>query len=86
MQKPPRPLQFRETSPEPEPGFLLQKWIQKGLKTAFAFFRPLVSNIHPKNGIAQSNEAVLSPIPTIPAKEGKSQTDPIPAVFLQTML
>ena len=84
--KPPRPLQFRETSPEPEPGFLLQKWIQKGLKTAFALFRPLVSNIHPKNGIARSNEAVLSPVPTIPAKAGKTKTDPIPSVFLQTML
>ena len=63
-----------------------QKWIQKGLKTAFAFFRPLVSNIHPKNGIARSYEAVLSPIPTIPAKAGKTKTDPIPSVFLQTML
>ena len=84
--KPPRPLQFRETSPEPEPGFLLQKWIQKGLKTAFAFFRPLVSNIHPKTGTAQLSKTVLSPIPAIPAKAGKSQTDPIPATFLQTML
>ena len=53
---------------------------------AFAFFRPLVSNIHPKNWIAQSIKEVLSQIPAIPAKAGKSQTDHIPAVFLQTML
>ena len=59
---------------------------KKGLKTAFAFFRPLVNKIHPKNGIAQLNEAVLSLIPTIPAKAGKTKTDPIPSVFLQTML
>ena len=59
---------------------------KKGLKTAFAFFRPLVNNIHPKNGIAQLNEAVLSLIPTILAKAGKSQTDPIPATFLRTIM
>ena len=53
---------------------------------AFAFFRPLVSNIHPKTGTAQLSKTVLSPIPTNPAKAGKSQTDPIPAAFLQTML
>ena len=53
---------------------------------AFAFFRPLVSNIHPKNGIARSYEAVLSPVPTIPAKAGKSQTDHIPAPFLRTIM
>ena len=49
-----------------------QKWIQKGLKTAFAFFRPLVNNIHPKTGTARSSETVLSQVPAIPAKTGKS--------------
>ena len=67
-------------------GLSSSKWIQKGLKTAFAFFRPLVSNIHPKNGTARLSEEVLPQIPTNPAKAGKSQTDHIPATFLRTSM